>query len=80
MPDVRAKTCYARCAWGTSALHSRSLTGISTWCTASQVPSVLVYYNSDAGRQEDVSMTEGRDAFWQDAIPQQAVQVRSAIT
>eukprot|EP00887_Chlorella_sp_A99_P001112 scaffold14.g1112.t1 len=36
------------------------------------VPSVLVFYNDDAGKREAVAMTPGRDSFWQDVVPAQA--------
>lgn len=36
---------------------------------AVQVEKVLVYYNDDAGKRDDVKMTEGRDVFWQDEVP-----------
>lgn len=43
-----------------------------------QVPKVLVYYNSECGKREDVHMVAGRDEFWQDAVPYQSPQVQMA--
>lgn len=37
-----------------------------------QVEHVLVYANDSAESREDTHMVPGRDAFWQDVIPQQA--------
>lgn len=43
-----------------------------------QVPKVLVYYNSECGKREEVHMVAGRDEFWQDTVPHQSPQVRMA--
>ena len=37
-----------------------------------QVPTSLVYENETSVKASDVSVTEGRDVWWNDVIPQQS--------